>query len=216
MDAIGNRDAALDAAHAFVRAVLGASRICEELILWCTPAFGYARLGDAASTGSSLMPQKRNPDPFELVRGTSAALVGQYAGALASVSGLALSYHRDLQVTKAAIIAVVERGLAALNAFARALPHVEFNYGRMTALAGEQYTVATDVADGLIASGLTARAAHAQVGAVIRESEANGTMPQWPDARASVQGKVTAGSTNPAAVNAALDALEADLEDLHA
>ncbi len=215
MDAIGNRDVALDTAHAFVRAVLGVSRICEELILWCTPAFGYARLGDAASTGSSLMPQKRNPDPLELVRGASASLVGQYAGALASISGLALSYHRDLQITKAGIVSIVENGLAALTAFSRALPHIEFNYGRMTALAGEQYTVATDVADSLIASGTSARNAHAKVGQTIRESEAAGTLPQWPDARASVEGKVTFGSTSPSAVKAALDSLEADLAALH-
>jgi argininosuccinate lyase len=216
MDAIGNRDAALDTAHAFVRAVLGASRICEELIIWCTPAFGYARLGDAASTGSSLMPQKRNPDPFELVRGTSAALVGQYAGALASVSGVALSYHRDLQITKGAVISIAEQGLTTLDAFARALPHVTFNYGRMTATAGEQFTVATDVADAFIASGMTARAAHAQVGAAIRESEASGTLPPWPDARASVAGKVTSGSTNPAAVDAALASIEAEIAELQA
>lgn len=214
MDAIGNRDAALDTAHAFVRAVLSASRICEELILWCTPAFGYARLGDAASTGSSLMPQKRNPDPFELVRGTSATLIGEYAGALASTSGLALSYHRDLQVTKAAIIAIVERGLAALDAFSRALQHVQYNYGRMTAMAGEEYTIATDVADKLIAGGMSARAAHAQVGEQIRQSETNGTMPPWPDARASVEGKVTAGSTGPTAVTAALESLDAELSEL--
>jgi argininosuccinate lyase len=216
MDAIGNRDAALDTAHAFVRAVLSASRICEELILWCTPAFGYARLGDAASTGSSLMPQKRNPDPFELVRGTSATLIGQYAGALGSVSGLALSYHRDLQVTKAAVISIVERAVAALDAFARALPHVQFNPGRMTAMASEDYTVATDVADALIASGMTARAAHAQVGETIRAAEESGKPPAWPDASASVQGKVTPGSTNPAAVDAALTSLEADLAELQA
>jgi argininosuccinate lyase len=216
MDAIGNRDAALHTAHAFVRAVLSASRICEELILWCTPAFGYARLGDAASTGSSLMPQKRNPDPFELVRGTSATLIGQYAGALASVSGLALSYHRDLQVTKAAVVSIVERAVAALDAFARALPHVQFNHGRMTAMAGEGYTVATDVADALIAGGLTARAAHAQVGEAIRTAEESGQPPEWPDASASVQGKVTPGSTNPSAVDAALTSLEADLAELQA
>jgi argininosuccinate lyase len=216
MDAIGNRDAALDTAHAFVRAVLAASRVCEELILWCTPAFGYARLSDAASTGSSLMPQKRNPDPFELVRGTSAALIGDYAGALASISGLALSYHRDLQIAKASVIAIVERATAALDAFARALPHVQFNSARMTAMAGEGYTVATDVADALIAGGMTARAAHARVGETIRASEESGKEPQWPDAFASVQGKATIGSTNPAAVDAALNALEAELAELRA
>jgi argininosuccinate lyase len=216
MDAIGNRDVALDTAHAFVRSVLSASRVCEELIVWCTAAFGYARLGDEASTGSSLMPQKRNPDPFELVRATSASLIGQYAGALASLSGVALSYHRDLQVTKATVIGIVERAVAALDAFARALSHVQFHRDRMTALAGENYTVATDVADALIASGITARAAHAQVGQAIRESEERGAAPAWPDARASVAGKATDGSTSPAAVTSALEQLENDIAELRA
>jgi argininosuccinate lyase len=162
------------------------------------------------------MPQKRNPDTFELVRGTSAALLGQYAGALATVNGLALSYHRDLQVTKAAVLSIVERGIAALDAFARALPHVQFNGERMTAMAGESYTVATDVADALISGGMSARAAHAQVGEAIRSSEQSGNLPHWPDARASVEGKATGGSTNPAAVRTALAALEAEIAGLQA
>lgn len=214
MGAIGNRDAPLDLAHAVVRAVMSASRICEELVIWCTPNFGYVRLGDAASTGSSLMPQKRNPDPFELVRATSASLIGRFAGALASCSGLALSYHRDLQITKSTVIATVEEGSAALDAFSRALAHVQFNRGRMTALAGEGFTVATDVADRLIAKGSSAREAHAAVGSSIRASEEDGTPLNWPDARASVNGKVTTGSTQPDAVRETLHALQARVNEL--
>lgn len=214
MDAIGNRDAALDTAHAFVRAMLDASRICEELVLWCTPAFGYARLDDAASTGSSLMPQKRNPDPFELVRATAADLTGRFAGALSTIAGLALSYHRDLQITKAAIIGIVETALRALEAFALALTHVEFKRDRMNATAGEQYTVATDVADALISEGATAREAHAAVGIQILAAENDGAPLQWPDARASVDGKSTAGSTNPAAVAQALTQLQSSIAEL--
>lgn len=211
MDAIGNRDAALDAAHAFVRSLANASRICEELILWCTPAFGYARLSDAASTGSSLMPQKRNPDPFELVRGTASSLNGHYAGAVGSICGVALSYHRDLQVTKAAIIAICERGYAALDAFARALSHLHFDGARMSAQAGAGYTVATDVADALIATGIPAREAHARVGAEVLASERSGNLPAWPDARASVRGKATIGSTNPLMVAQTLESLQAEI-----
>jgi argininosuccinate lyase len=214
MDAVGSRDAALDAAHALLRTVLDASRVCEELVIWCTPAFGYARLGDAASTGSSLMPQKRNPDPLELVRATSAVLVGEYAGALASVSGVALSYHRDLQLTKAAILTIVERGLAALRAFARALPYVEFNAERMTASAGAHGTVATDVADRLIAQGMSARSAHAQVGRELLQSEKSTAPPAWPDALASVKHKVTAGSTAPQCVTQSLAALQRDIAEM--
>lgn len=207
MDAIGNRDAALDLAHAFVRGVMSASRICEELVIWCTPAFGYVRLGDEASTGSSLMPQKRNPDPFELVRGEAGALIGRFSGALASCSGIGLSYHRDLQVTKSAAIGTIEDALGSLDAFARALAHVHFNRGRMTALAGEGFTVATDVADALIAGGKTARDAHAAVGAAILANERDGSPLDWPDARASVEGKATSGSTHPKAVREAIEIL---------
>jgi argininosuccinate lyase len=214
MDAIGNRDAALDLAHAVVRSVLNASRICEELVVWCTPNFGYVRLGDEASTGSSLMPQKRNPDPFELVRAKAGALIGRFAGALASCSGIALSYHRDLQVTKSAILATVEEGLASLDAFDRALAHVHFNRGRMTALASEGFTVATDVADALIENGMTARQAHASVGAQILAYERDGTPLQWPDAHASVNGKKTSGSTQPDAVRETLQALRAQVKEL--
>lgn len=207
MDAIGNRDASLDAAHAYVRAVLDASRICEEFVIWCTPQFGYLRLGDEASTGSSLMPQKRNPDPLELVRGTSAELTGSYAGALATLAGTALSYHRDLQITKRSVMSIVERALQALSAFERSLRYVHFDRERMTALAGESYTVATDVADALIAHGSSARAAHAAVGAAVRESERTGQPPPWPDARQSVELKRTAGSTHPDAVRRSLEEL---------
>jgi argininosuccinate lyase len=214
MDAIGNRDVALDLAHACVRAVVDASRICEEVILWCTPAFGYARLGDAASTGSSLMPQKRNPDPFELVRGTAANLNGKFAGALGTLSGLALSYHRDLQITKAAVIAIVEEALAALNAFSLALEHLEFNGERMTAVAGEQYTVATDVADALIRSGVSARDAHSRVGSAILAHERDGAPLNWPDARGSVEGKATSGSTSPPAVAQALADLQTVIKEM--
>lgn len=216
MDAIGNRDVALDLAHACVRALADASRVCEELIIWCTPNFGYVRLGDAASTGSSLMPQKRNPDPLELVRATSAEVTGRFAGALATTSGIALSYHRDLQITKRAIITIAEQALAALQAFSLALQHLQFNRGRMSALAGEGFTVATDVADALIAKGATAREAHAAVGAAILANERDGSALDWPDARSSVEGKATAGSTQPGAVREALAQLQTEIAQVDA
>jgi len=230
MDAIGSRDGALDVAHAFVRATATASRMCEELVLWCTPAFGYVRLGDEASTGSSLMPQKRNPDPFELVRATAADLAGRYSGAVASSAAIGFSYHRDLQVTKALVVGIVERGLAALDAFERALAHVRFNRERMNALAGENFTVATDVADALIAAGVPARDAHAAVGAAVARAEEEGRaldstdvgrmaeefelagLSAPLDARASVFAKKTSGSTHPEEVERALGTLRRDLE----
>ncbi len=229
MDAVGTRDGALDVAHAFVRAVTDASRVASELVIWCTPAFGYARLGDASSTGSSLMPQKRNPDPFELVRGSAAELAGAYAGALASRGGLALSYHRDLQQTKRLAMSAIERGLAALHAFSRALADVQFARGPMNAHAADGYAVATDVADALILRGLSARRAHALVGAAVAHAEREGrdlaasdlvlaarecgleALEAPLDAGSSVRAKRTSGSTNPSEVARTIADLEAEL-----
>jgi argininosuccinate lyase len=206
--------------------------VSEELVIWCTPAFGYVRLDDAAATGSSLMPQKRNPDPFELVRAHAAAANGALAAALGTTTGIALSYHRDLQETKACVIRAVERGLAALGAFARALSYVRWNGETMSARATDGYTVATDVADALVARGVTARAAHELVGNAVGAAERAGrplgeadlealarsahlSMPlNAPlDARASVRAKQTIGSTAPDAVAAAISELETVLAE---
>jgi argininosuccinate lyase len=232
LDAIGSRDLALDLLHAVARALNAASRVSEELVMWCTPAFGYARLDDAASTGSSLMPQKRNPDPFELVRAHAAAANGALAAALGTTTGIALSYHRDLQETKAVVIRAVERGLAALHAFARALDYMSWNGETMSARAGDGYTVATDIADALVARGVTARTAHELVGGAVGTAERAGRsltetdlealalaaqlLPplQAPlDAHASVRAKRTAGSTAPDAVAAAISELETVLAE---
>ncbi|MBV9269493.1 MAG: hypothetical protein JO165_00220 [Candidatus Eremiobacteraeota bacterium] len=231
MDAIGNRDVALDAAHAAVRVLVNAARMSEEVVMWSSPAFGYARLGDAASTGSSLMPQKRNPDPFELVRATANELTGRFAGALATVSGVALSYHRDLQITKRAVIGIVETACQAFDAFVRALRHLSFDRERMNETATQYFTVATDVADALISTGVSARQAHAAVGAAVSVAESQArdldqhdldTLAQQAgidnvaaplDAPSSVRAKRTAGSTRPEVVEKALASLRRDLAE---
>jgi argininosuccinate lyase len=226
LDAIGDRDLALDLLHAVARATLAASRVSGELVVWATPAFGFVRLGDEASTGSSLMPQKRNPDPFEFIRGTAALIDGELLGALSSLGGLPLSYHKDLQATKAAAIRGTERGLAALAAFRRAFGYVEWNAAAMTAQAGGGYTVATDIADALVARHVPARTAHSLVGTTVSVAEREGrplnqsdldaltkaaqldTPLQAPlDALASVRAKQTSGSTNPGAVIEAITQL---------
>lgn len=214
LDAIGNRDVALDLAHACARALVNASRVCEELIIWCAPAFSFARLDDGASTGSSLMPQKRNPDPLELVRAYAADAAGRFAGALTSVKGLALSYHRDLQVTKGIVMGIVESAIPALEAFYHALSHVHFTPSVMRGMAGEEYTVATDIADSLIKRGMSARAAHVEVGARILAYENECQPLDWPDARESVELKCTPGSTHPREVQKALDELRTAIREL--
>lgn len=229
MDAIGSRDAVLDCAHAFVSAVAHASRLSAEIVMWATPAVGYARLGDASSTGSSLMPQKKNPDVFELVRAYAAEAAGMHTAAVASTIGLPLSYHRDLQQTKRLVLQICEGASHALAAFERAMDDTTFVREAMHARAGDGYTVATDIADALIASRVSARAAHAHVGSAVaaaeRESrpltiddlqsiaEAAGiaTLHAPLDARSSVAAKTTAGSTSPSAVEDAIESLEAQL-----
>jgi argininosuccinate lyase len=224
IDTVGDRDVALDLLHAAARAVVAASRPSEEFVLWTTPAFGYARLGDAAATGSSLMPQKKNPDPFELVRAAAARTLGTYTGALASTSGIGLSYHRDLQETKAQIVHGVEHALAALDAFARAFAHLHFNEAAMLAKAADGYTVATDLADAMIAGGATAREAHAAVGerVLIAENQgrpldasdlaAIGIAGAPLDGAASIAAKRTSGSPNPERVAASIAATQRDLK----
>ncbi len=232
MDAIGNRDVALDLLHATARALGEASRVSEELVLWATPAFGYIRLGDAASTGSSLMPQKRNPDPFELVRAHAAGAAGLLQAALASINGLALSYHRDLQETKAHVLRGVERGLGALHAFRLALTYVHFNATQMNAHAADGYTIATDLADALIAAGASAREAHEAIGAQVAQAEreqralnvsdlaaiaekTGRDISAAPlDAQASIAAKRTIGSTAPTHVAKAIASMRAELAGL--
>jgi argininosuccinate lyase len=226
LDSVGDRDIALDLLHAAARAAVAASRPSEELVIWATPAFGYVRLDDAASTGSSLMPQKRNPDPFELCRAAGARAIGTYTGALASVNGIALSYHRDLQETKAQVIGGTEQALAALDAFRRAFAHVHFQDATTSAHAGDGYTVATDLADAVILAGATAREAHRAVGERVVRAETEGReldasdadalgVPNAPlDAAGSVLGKHTPGSTNPEAVATAIGQTREAIEAL--
>jgi argininosuccinate lyase len=224
LDSVGDRDVALDLLHAAARAATAASRPSEEFVLWTTPAFNYAKLGDAAATGSSLMPQKKNPDPFELVRAAAARTLGTYAGALASATGIGLSYHRDLQETKAQIVHGTEHALAALDAFGRAFDELRFNEAAMTARAADGYTVATDLADAMIAAGATARAAHAAVGERVLAAERDGRsldatdlaalgLSDAPlDGAASIAAKRTAGSPHPARVGESIVATQREID----
>jgi argininosuccinate lyase len=223
LDTVGDRDVALDLLHAAARAVIAASRPSEEFVLWTTPAFGYARLGDAAATGSSLMPQKKNPDPFELVRAAAGRTLGTYTGALASASGIGLSYHRDLQETKAQIVRGTEHALAALDAFGRAFVHLTFDEAAMTGRAADGYTLATDLADAMIAAGATARAAHGAVGARVLQAElacrpldasdlaAVGVSVAPLDGAASIQAKRTSGSPHPERVAESIAATQREI-----
>lgn len=215
MDSIGTRDSVLDVAHAFVRAGADASRISAELITWAAPAFGYVRLGERSSTGSSLMPQKRNPDIFELVRGGASELLGLYAGAVGSTIGIAPSYHRDLQQTKRMALTICERGVALLDAFVRALADTSFDRDAMERRAAEGYTAATDMADLLVRGGASARSAHERIGELVAFAEQSSRpLEGAPAPRESVSMKATSGSTSPQAVRTALDSLGLEIDEI--
>ena len=167
VDATGERDFVSSFLHACSLVMVHLSRICEDLILFTSEEFGFFELADAAATGSSLMPQKKNPDPLELVRGKSGRVIGRLTGWLTTMKGLPIGYSKDLQEDKEALFEAedtVWASVRAVTAVARALtvrPDV-------TERAASGLLLATDVADYLVAKGLPFRDAHEVVGALVR------------------------------------------------
>src|SRR5690606_29867439 len=144
---------------AFIAAQLGVdlSRFAEELILWNTREFGFVTLDDAFSTGSSIMPQKKNPDIAELARGKAGRLIGNLSGLLATLKGLPLAYNRDLQEDKEPVFDSVATLEVLLPAFTGMVATLRFDTERMAALAPEGFSLATDVADWLVRQGVPFR-----------------------------------------------------------
>ncbi len=173
MDAVSDRD--FVAELLFALTLLGAhlSRLAEDLILFGTSEFGFVQFGDAFSTGSSMMPQMRNPDAFELARGSGARLLGDLTSLLATLKGLPTGYNKDLQDDKRALFDAVDTIHLVLPAVAGALAEITFRTDRM-ASALSSTMMATDLADYLVRKGATFREAHASVGRLVRESEASG------------------------------------------
>jgi argininosuccinate lyase len=174
IDATASRDFAAEAA--FVLAMIGVdlSRLAEDIILWSTTEFGYVTLHDSWSTGSSIMPQKKNPDIAELARGKSGRLIGNLAGLLATLKAQPLAYNRDLQEDKEPIFDSVAQLELLLPAMAGLVATCEFNTERMAALAPAGYTLATDIAEWLVRRGMPFRSAHEAAGAAVRVAEARG------------------------------------------
>jgi argininosuccinate lyase len=169
LDAVADRDFALDYLYASAALFVHLSRIGEELALWATAEFGYVELPDSAATGSSMMPQKLNPDVAELARGKAGTAIGRLAGLLSTVKGLPLSYNSDLAEDKPAAFAArrdVRRVLAALVVLVRDL---RFDEQRMAAAAADPGLLATDAAEALVAEGVPFRDAHEQVARAVRE-----------------------------------------------
>ncbi len=157
----------------FVAALVGVdvSRIAEEVIVWSTAEFGFVRLHDSWSTGSSIMPQKKNPDIAELARGKAGRLVGNLAGLLTTLKGLPLAYNRDLQEDKEPAFDSVDTLEVLLPAFTGMFATLEFDTARLAELAPQGFSLATDVAEWLVRQGVPFRVAHEVAGACVRKCE---------------------------------------------
>ena len=169
LDAVADRDFALDYLYACAVLHTHLSRIGEELVLWTTSEFGFARLPEAAATGSSMMPQKLNPDVAELARGKAGTALGRLAGLLAVVKGLPLSYDRDLQEDKQPVFLARRDARAALAALTVLIGGLTFDRGRLAAATADPLLYATDAAEALVREGVPFRDAHEQVAAAVRE-----------------------------------------------
>jgi argininosuccinate lyase len=174
MDAVADRDFAVEFLSAAALLGVHLSRLGEEICLWSSVEFGWARVGDAFSTGSSIMPQKRNPDVAELVRGKSGRLVGDLVGLLVTLKGLPLTYNRDLQEDKEPVFDAVDTLGAVLPAIAGTVRSLRFDRERLAATASGGFAMATDLAEELVRRGVPFRDAHEQVGALVASCEARG------------------------------------------
>ena len=180
LDAVSDRDFAVELT--FCCALLGVhlSRLAEDLIIWNTTEFSFTTLPDAWATGSSLMPQKKNPDLLELVRGRSAVPIASLVGLLTLLKGLPLSYNRDLQEDKRHLFAAVGVAESSLLAFTGLLLEIEFQRAAMARASSDPELLATDLAERLVASGMPFRQAHEMVGlAVHRSREAGMPLDFW-------------------------------------
>jgi argininosuccinate lyase len=169
IDAVADRDFALDYLYAAATLFVHLSRIGEELVLWTTSEFGFARLPEEAATGSSIMPQKLNPDVAELVRGKAGAAIGRLTGLLATVKSLPLAYDRDLQEDKPPVFAARRDVAGALGALTVLIAGLGFDGERLAEAASDPLLRATDAAEALVAEGVPFRDAHEQVAASVRD-----------------------------------------------
>ncbi len=167
MDAVGSRDGALEFLAACAIAMVHLSRLAEELVLWSSSEFGFVELADAYSTGSSLMPQKKNPDVPELVRGKTGRVIGDLVALLTIVKGLPLTYNRDLQEDKEPVFDAAATLRDSLAVLTGALATLTVRTERMRAAAEDPMLLATDLAEALVREGVPFREAHEAVGRVV-------------------------------------------------
>jgi argininosuccinate lyase len=170
LDAVSDRDFVAEALFALSLLAVHLSRMGEEVILWSSDEFGFARLDDAYATGSSMLPQKKNPDIAELARGKAGRVIGDLTGVLATLKGLPLSYNRDLQEDKEPLFDAVDQLTLALSAVTGLYATLIFAVDRMQEAADSPYAAAVDLAELLVERGVPFRDAHALVGALVRDS----------------------------------------------
>ncbi len=227
LDAVGDRDFVADSLYALAMTAMHLSRIGEELILWASTEFGFVTLDDAFSTGSSMMPQKKNPDIAELARGKAGRVLGHLTGLLATLKGLPLTYNKDLQGDKEPLFDAVDTVSLTLAALDGMMATLVFDTDAMATQADSPYAAATDLAELLVARGVPFREAHAIVGEKVRTALAGhggfaelvAADPQLgPDAAAllrpgaSVRNRTTHGSGGPVAVAAQLEVFRSRLD----
>ena len=231
LDAVSDRDFLLEFLADVAIIMVHLSRLSEELILWSSGEFGFVALPDAYATGSSLMPQKKNPDVPELIRGKCGRVAGHLLGLLMTVKGLPLAYNRDLQEDKEPLFDAVDTGKAAITLMAGLLSELEVRPERMAAALRGGFLTATDLADYLVTKGVPFRTAHEQVGRTVRYAESQGkelgelsleelqkfaplAQPDvfdWLKIENSVARRLSPGGTAPARVREALERAEAEL-----
>jgi argininosuccinate lyase len=171
IDASGDRDFVVETLSAVALAMVHLSRLAEELVWWSNPQLGFVRLADAWSTGSSMLPNKRNPDSAELVRGRAGGVIGQLTGVLAAVKGLPIGYQRDLQEVKRPLFEAARSLLDSLEVMTGIVGSLDVDEERMRAAAEAGATTAVAMADALVERGVAFRSAHHAVGLLVRRSE---------------------------------------------
>jgi len=174
MDSVSDRDFLLDLAYACTVTMVHLSRLCEELILWSTEEFGFITMDDTYSTGSSIMPQKKNPDFAELTRGKTGRVIGDLVGLLAVLKGLPLAYNKDMQEDKEGVFDAIDTTLDALAVCDGMISTMRVNADAMLAGAHGGFMAATDLADYLVGTGMPFRDAHEVVGKLVLECEKTG------------------------------------------
>jgi argininosuccinate lyase len=174
IDSTAARDVVAEFSFITAMVAVDLSRIAEEVIIWATKEFSFVTLDDAYSTGSSIMPQKKNPDVAELARGKAGRLIGDHAGLLATLKGLPLAYNRDLQEDKEPVFDAIDTLHLLLPAFTGMIATLTFDTERLQSLAPQGFSLATDVAEWLVRQGVPFRVAHEVAGECVRVCEARG------------------------------------------